>query len=488
MIQPLTLEEFTVLAKNSKKIAVFQEIPANQLRPIIIYQLLYKKFKSDGVILEDLYKAAEKRYSFICFETIATLTINNNDNKQPLSALRDLQTQNRYTTRATINHLITSAVGFVTYDIVRFFEDIPDSHTADTTLPVLSFNFYALNITFDHDNNTVLVSTIVKIDTDITQAYQQAQQKITTIIEILTTTKTIQPKTQSKTPCLQETATISTDTSDVEFMQMVEMAKNYIIRGDAFQIVISRCFQRQYSVTPLKIYESLCKVSPSPFMFYLPTATNVIIGASPERFIRVHNKQITINPIAGTRKRQNKQDDTNISNSLLNDPKEMAEHMMLVDLARNDIGMVSAPGSVRVNELTKIKHYSHVSHITSTINGTLQQPYDALNAFTAAFPAGTVSGAPKIRAMQIIDKLEKSRRGLYGGAICRLDTVGDLESCLAIRMAILQNGTATIRTGAGIVYDSNPATESNETYQKASSVLDAIARAQNEKPGASICY
>ena len=217
-------------------------------------------------------------------------------------------------------------------------------------------------------------------------------------------------------------------------MRMVEKAKDYIIRGDAFQIVISRCFKRQYSVPHLEIYKALRKVSPAPFMFYFPTETSVIIGASPERFIRVHNKQVTVNPIAGTRKRTDERPDEVIAADLLNDKKECAEHMMLVDLARNDVGVVSEPGSVEVSELLHVKHYSHVSHITSTVTGKLQEKYDAFDAFVAAFPAGTLSGAPKIRAMQIIDELETSRRGLYGGAICRLDSIGNLDSGIAIRL------------------------------------------------------
>jgi anthranilate synthase component 1 len=215
-------------------------------------------------------------------------------------------------------------------------------------------------------------------------------------------------------------------------------------------------------------------------MFYFPVLSNVIIGASPERLIRVQNKHITVNPIAGTRKRTEEKTDEAITTDLLNDKKELAEHMMLVDLARNDVGAVSVPGSVRVSELMRVKHYSQVSHITSTVTGQLQEKYDALDAFAASFPAGTLSGAPKVRAMQIIDELETSRRGLYGGAICRLDSLDNLDSCIAIRMAVLNNGTATVRAGGGIVYDSCPLAEAHETRQKARSLLEAIAQAHGE--------
>ncbi len=263
-------------------------------------------------------------------------------------------------------------------------------------------------------------------------------------------------------------------------MQLVERAKQYIIEGDAFQIVLSRRFTQHYQATPFDIYRALRRISPAPYMFYIPTDDGVIVGASPEKLIKVRHNQVEINPIAGTRPRlQNNQDEI-IETELLNNEKEVAEHMMLVDLARNDLGRVCAPKSVQVSDLLKVKHFSHVSHITSTVKGQLRDNMDALDALAAVFPAGTLSGAPKIRAMQIIDELETSKRGLYGGAICRLDHQGNLDSCIAIRMALLQDGKATIRTGAGIVYDSDPKSEANETRQKAQSVLAAIQLAEEE--------
>lgn len=204
------------------------------------------------------------------------------------------------------------------------------------------------------------------------------------------------------------------------------------------------------------------------------------MGASPEKLISVINRQVVIHPIAGTRQRTQNSPDQQIADELLNDKKERAEHMMLVDLARNDLGAVCNPGSIEVKELMQVKHFSHVSHITSTITGQLQENKDALDALAAAFPAGTLSGAPKIRAMQIIDELETSKRGLYGGAICRIDNQGNLDSCIAIRMAILEEGIATVRTGAGIVYDSDPKSEANETRHKAQAMLEALKMAEEE--------
>jgi anthranilate synthase component 1 len=475
-MQPLTFQEFQLQAKDEKYVSVFQEIAVGILTPVMIYTLLSKEYAAEGVMLEDLNQQEGARYSFICFDPISSLSVNNDIDSHPLTVLRDFQSQLTCSTRGEVADLITSAVGFVTYDAVRYFEDIPDRHAADPSLPLLYFNFYALSLTVNHDKQTILISTLVAVDDQPLKAYNQAQHKIRGLIKLLSTA------THEALPAIEQkmTSNVEVDVSDSDFMQMVEKAKDYIIRGDAFQIVISRCFKRHYSVSPLAIYQTLRQVSPAPFMFYFPTEVSVIIGASPERLVRVHNKQVTVNPIAGTRKRTGERSGEMIAADLLNDKKEVAEHMMLVDLARNDVGAVSEPGSVQVSELLHVKHYSHISHITSTVTGKLQKKYDALDAFASAFPAGTLSGAPKIRAMQIIDELETSRRGLYGGAICRLDSLGNLDSCIAIRMAILQNGIATIRAGGGIVYDSNPAAEVQETYQKAQSMLDAIAQAHGE--------
>ncbi len=475
MLQPLTLNEFQVLAIKAKRVAVFQEISASGLTPVTIYAQLNEMYKASGVMLEDLHERECPRYSFICFEPVASLAVNHNDNQNPLTAIRDLQAQFAYSARADVADLITNAAGFITYDAVRYVESIPDRHVVDASMPNAFINFYALSLAFNHDKQSILISYVVEVGDHPERVYQLAQEKIAAVITSLNSA--VKSRNNGG---MQNEGAVGVDISDADFMHMVEKAKDYIIRGDAFQIVISRCYKRHYSVSPFDIYQALRRVSPEPFMFYLPTESQVIIGASPERFVRVHNNQVTVNPIAGTRKRTGEKTDAAITTDLLTDKKEIAEHMMLVDLARNDVGAVSVPGSVQVRELLQVKHYSHVSHITSTVTGQLQDKFDALDAFSAAFPAGTLSGAPKIRAMQIIDELETSRRGLYGGAICRLDALGNFDSCIAIRMAILKNGIATIRTGAGIVFDSNPAAEAQETHQKARSMLDAIAKAHGE--------
>lgn len=470
------MDEFKQHASKASKVAVFEEIPAGNLTPVIIYHLLKQFYQDEGVILENLHQDEGPRYAYICFEPMTSLLIPYGSQLNPLDALRDIKSRLNYSTRQEASHLITKAIGFITYDAASSFENINEFNTHGNTLPLCLFHFFALNITFDYNNKTVLISLIVDVNEQIYAAYIQGKKKIQNIIKLFANSAATLKLSIKK----KSLSHIETDISDDDFMQMVKKAKEYIIQGDAFQIVISRRFKRSYTVSPFDIYQTLREVNPAPFMFYFPTESQTIIGASPERLVRVYNNEVIVNPIAGTRKRHGDLSDDDICIDLLNDKKELAEHMMLVDLARNDVGAVSKPGSVKVNELLKIKHYSHISHITSTITGQLQKNKDALEALKSASPAGTLSGAPKIRAMQIIAELEKSPRGLYGGAICRFDLSDNLDSCIAIRMAVLEEGIATIRTGAGIVYDSDPYSEAQETRQKAHGILDAIAKAHGE--------
>ncbi|OAI48253.1 hypothetical protein AYO45_05250 [Gammaproteobacteria bacterium SCGC AG-212-F23] len=363
----------------------------------------------------------------------------------------------------------------MTYDAIRLFENIPDQHTADNPLPDMFFNFYQTTLMFDHLQQKLLISIITEVGKNPTQTYQQTQEKINQLINKIITHTHQDILTPSKQTPDSE---INVDINDEKFITLVNRAKQYIVAGDAFQIVLSRRFTLKHTVDPFDIYRALRKVSPSPYMFYLPIDNGAIIGASPEKLVSVRNQYIEVNPIAGTKQRTKNSNNESITNELLNNKKELAEHMMLVDLARNDLGMVCEPGSVKVKELSQVKHFSHVSHITSTVTGKLRDNKDALDALAAVFPAGTLSGAPKIRAMQIIDDLETSKRGIYGGAICRLDYQGNLDSCIAIRMATLHQGIATVRTGAGIVFDSDPTAEADETRHKAKSVLDAVLLAE----------
>lgn len=489
MATQLSLTDFLKLAETESRIAIHQEIAADRLTPIGIVESLQAEM-TEGVVLESgLQQQQTGRYSFVAFGKLATLRATQEGVLQeigaeqqmltahPFDALRDLLNQLKY--QSTAKDFLHGAIGYITYDAIRYFEKIPEQHANDAQLPEMLFNFYQTTLLFDHMQQTLCISMLVEPGENPQKTYVATQEKITALIQKINSfapsAKAV--STQRETYATDE---IDIDLSDEAFCQLVEQAKQHIIAGDVFQLVLSRNFQMKYSVTPLAIYRALRRVSPAPYMFYLPIPNGVMIGASPEKLISVRNQHVEIHPIAGTRPRGVDALDATISADLLSDKKELAEHMMLVDLARNDLGAVCEPGSVQVKDLLTVKHFSHVSHITSTVTGKLQHDKDALAAFAAAFPAGTLTGAPKIRAMEIIDSLETSRRGLYGGAICRLDGHGNLDSCIAIRMALLQNGIARVRTGAGIVYDSHPQAEANETRQKANGVLAAIQFAEEE--------
>lgn len=276
-------------------------------------------------------------------------------------------------------------------------------------------------------------------------------------------------------------ANVEIDLDDREHMRRIEIAKQYIKAGDIFQVVLSRSFKRNYQCDDFSIYRALRMVSPAPYLFYLDAEDFVLTGASPEKLVSLESGILKTVPIAGTRGRGKSDiDDDLLEAELLADEKELAEHLMLVDLSRNDLGRVAKTGTVQVKNFNKVKRFSHVMHITSEVEAEIKQDLDAFDALKAVLPAGTLSGAPKIRAMKIIDELENSRRGCYGGAVCFVDANGDLNSCITIRSAMLKNGVATVRAGGGIVYDSDPKKEAIETKQKAHSVLAAIQLAEGE--------
>lgn len=485
MFESLSSEAFLQQARTAKRVTVSREIMADRLTPIGIVDHLVEEMR-DGAILESALNHDDTagRYSLIAFGILAQLSAKNGSVYQrigqqetthvshPLTVMRELIAELDCVGQPHVSHFVSGAIGFLTYDAVRLFESIPDSHAASRELPDMLFNFYETTLMLDHQRHTLLISRVVEIDDNPLQNYQDAQNSIDSLIaRISAPTVSVAQEKKPDTPVIP-------DINDHEFKQLIERAKDHIIAGDAFQIVLSRRFQKRYSAAPLDVYRALRRVSPAPYMFYFPVNNSIIVGASPEKFISVHHREVAINPIAGTRPRTNKTNDHDITNSLLSDEKECAEHMMLVDLARNDLGVVCKPGSIKIKELLQVKHFSHVSHITSVITGRLREDQDAFDALAAAFPAGTLSGAPKIRAMQIIDELETSTRGMYGGIICRIDYQGNLDSCIAIRMAMLNEGVATVRTGAGIVYDSNSTAEANETRQKAQSILAALSLAE----------
>ncbi len=477
----LTLDEFVTMAQNTKRIAVHKEIPADFLTPIQMVDNLKEEMR-DGVILESgLHHQDAGRYSYLAFGTLAHFTIKNaGSDSQTGSAVfdpfRDMLKQYACLSPHPQVNLMNGAVGFMTYDAIRLFENTPDRHVDTQQLPDISFHIYQTVLMFDHLKQTVMISINVEAGQDPIATYHDTEISLTRLITQMSHPAKDYEKHQTRSKA--DFSVDETDVTDEMYIEGVQRAKEYITQGDAFQIVLSRCFQKTYTTTPLHIYRTLRRTSPAPYMFYLPTPQGVVVGASPEKMIQIRGQRISINPIAGTRRRGADDDKGLISAALLNDEKERAEHMMLVDLARNDLGVVCKPGSIQIDALLHVKHFSHVSHLTSEISGTLRDDCDAFDALAAVFPAGTLSGAPKIRAMEVIDELESSRRGMYGGLICRIDFQGNLDSCIAIRMATLNQGIATVRAGAGIVFDSDPLSEAHETRQKAQGILEAISLAE----------
>lgn len=433
---------------------VFREYSAELVTPLSAYQALCHPDDS-SVLLE----SAESdpllgRYSYMGFDPYLRFE----------GTLEELKAVLKESSCQAAPHQMGGGVGFLTYDAIRQFEKIPDRHKTESELPDILFLMHRKQLLFSNDKSIVVIGVVI----DEGESKEAATSEIEAIYHKILHThpEATQPFDSSSPPI--------PDVSDEAFCQLVEQAKKHITAGDIFQVVISRTFIKPYSGTPLDLYRSMRLATPAPCMFLINTPGTAFAGASPEKLVSVRSRVLETVPIAGTRPRGQGREDKELEVELLESEKEVAEHMMLVDLARNDLGIVSTPGTVEVKELKKPYRFSHVIHIVSKVQGLLAPHFHPLDALRALFPAGTLSGAPKIRAMQIIDELETSRRGLYGGAIFHIDASGDIESCIAIRMASLSQGIAKVRAGAGIVYDSNPLQEAQETTHKARGVLESL--------------
>jgi anthranilate synthase component 1 len=367
-------------------------------------------------------------------------------------------------------------VGYLSYDTVRMLEPLPHCPPDTLGLPDLHLMRFDTVLVFDHSYNHLLLITHLDLKRDgtVAKAWARAEAELDALQRRLE-----QPLSAS----LVE-ATAGTDpvyrqhTSQAKFEQSVRAIHEYILAGDAFQVVLSQRLSAPCSVTPFQVYRSLRSLNPSPYLFYLRLGEAAMVGASPELLVRVEDGRVAVRPIAGTALRgRTPAEDERLAQELLADPKECAEHVMLIDLGRNDVGRVCKSGSVKLTERMVIERYSHVQHIVSHVEGELRDDLDALDALRSCHPAGTVSGAPKVRAMQIIDELEPLKRGPYAGAVGYLDFRGNLDTCIALRTAILTPGQVHVQAGAGIVADSIPAKEYEETLRKARATLMAIARA-----------
>ncbi len=378
-------------------------------------------------------------------------------------------------------HFPGGCVGYLSYDAVRYFEPTVSAPPKDELgLPDLYFFTTDRVLVFDHATQKLKLIVNAYPDGDPAAAYHTACAKLRSLSAQLGKQAALAP---APTGDAAEPGEVVSNTTESDFLQMVERAKQYIRSGDVFQVVLSQRFATSYAGSPLELYRALRHVNPSPYMFLVRCPGFHLVGSSPEVHVRVDHGKIQIRPIAGTNRRGTtpQEDDAN-AEKLLADPKERAEHLMLVDLARNDVGRIAEYKSVRVTDFMTIERYSHVMHIVSNVVGTLSPGHSTFDVMRATFPAGTVSGAPKVRAMQIINEFEKSKRCSYSGAVGYFGYDGNLNSCIALRTVLLKDGTAYVQAGAGVVADSTPQGEYEETINKAMGVIRAIERARTVEP------
>jgi anthranilate synthase component I len=360
------------------------------------------------------------------------------------------------------------AVGYIGYDVIRLYEKLPDNNPQEIEVPEAFLMFYSTVIAYDHYKHLLYIIYNVQPEEkvsyeDITQKLQLLNREIKAPAAIKGLEQAVKDKEENH------------NFTEEEYCEIVEKAKEYIRRGDIFQVVLSQRFKIKHKSHPFEVYRRLRSKNPSPYLFYIDFEDFQVVGSSPESLVSVHNKKVITNPIAGTRPRgRNEEEDERLKEELLKDEKERAEHVMLVDLGRNDIGKISEFGTVQVERFMEVDLYSHVMHIVSTVSGSLGKDYDCFDALKACLPAGTVSGAPKIRAMEIIDELENVRRGVYSGAAGYFSYSGDMDMCIAIRTIVFKDDTAYLQAGAGIVYDSNPRSEYLETLNKAKALKEVI--------------
>ncbi len=365
------------------------------------------------------------------------------------------------------------AIGYMSYDIVRHIEKLPDTNPADIDIYDLFFVFTDTFVVFDNVEHKIKVVSNVLIEdgADVDAAYRDAIERIEAVIKKLRT-GTI-PERKEPTGGAPE---VSSNFKREDYLRVVDRTKEYITAGDVIQTVVSQRFSMPLSVEPFDIYRALRVVNPSPYMFFLRLGDLLLVGSSPEILVRVEDDEVIVKPIAGTRPRgRDSEEDAELERDLLADPKERAEHIMLVDLGRNDVGRVAEPGTVRVDDLMSVERYSHVMHIVSNVRGNLKRGLDSFDAFRACFPAGTLTGAPKIRAMEIIEELEPCKRGVYGGSVGYVGYDGTMDMCIAIRTMVIKDGTIYAQAGAGLVADSVPESEFDETVNKARGLLKAVS-------------
>jgi anthranilate synthase component 1 len=396
----------------------------------------------------------------------------------PLAALRSFIKESRFVLPDTLPPMAAGVFGYLGYDMVRLMEELPPANPDPIGIPDAILVRPTVVIIFDSVLDTLTVVTPVRPAAGLTAdtALARAVDRLTAVVDALDRPLAKEGASDASA-ALQ--ATPQSNTTATEFGAMVARAKEYIAAGDIFQVVLAQRFETPFTLPPFALYRALRRVNPAPFLFYLDYAGFAVAGSSPEILVRTRHDTVTIRPIAGTKPRgPTPHEDKALEEELLADPKERAEHLMLLDLGRNDVGRVATIGTVKVTDQFFIERYSQVMHIVSNVEGKLDPRHDALDALTAGFPAGTVSGAPKVRAMEIIDELEKEKRGLYAGCVGYFSAAGDMDTCIVLRTALVKDGKMYVQAGAGIVADSDPASEQQECINKAKALFRAAEEAR----------
>ncbi len=471
-----TLEEVKKRRDEGTLIPVYREIVADLETPVSAFLKINQG--GNSFLLESV-EGGERlaRYSFIGTDPYRTLATRIEDNTNPLALISEELNKHKMVPLADLPRFCGGAVGFLGYEVSARFENLPSPGTDPLGLPEALFMFVDSMLVFDHVTHKIKVLSLVRLDGNIEDEYQKAVSRIENLADRLN--QPLKPKHYVKITNPPTNSELSSNFSKAEFERAVDRIKRYITAGEAIQVVLSQRLSQAVSVAPFEIYRALRSLNPSPYMFFLDFKDFHIIGASPEILVRVEDGMVMTRPLAGTRPRGKDQaEDQALEQELRNDEKERAEHIMLVDLGRNDIGRVSQPGTVEVSDLMEVERYSHVMHLVTHVQGKLRPDLNIFDALQACFPAGTVSGAPKIRAMEIIAELEPEKRGPYAGAAGYFSFSGNMDMAISIRTMVVKQGVAYVQAGCGIVYDSVPEHEYQETMNKAQALLKAIHQAE----------
>jgi anthranilate synthase component 1 len=481
---------FTKLAKEGNLIPVYREILADTETPVTA---LMKLADRPHLFLLESIEGGEKwgRYSFLGADLLAIFRVRDNEivieengtvqrrphGGDPLRFLKELLHRYRPVPVEGLPRFSGGAVGFLGYDMVRYFEELPAVAAGGIPTDDAVFMITDSLVIFDNVRHTIKVVAyaVTEGEEDLRPVYDKALRRIDAMTDLLKAPRPVKPAAVIR----KDAIPFRSDMTPDAFKSMVVRAKEYIAAGDIIQVVLSQRFQRDSSADPVDLYRALRHVNPSPYMFFLRLQEMHLIGSSPEVMVRLEEGIAELKPIAGTRRRgKNEQEDRRLADELLQDPKERAEHVMLVDLGRNDLGRIARIGSVQVGQLMAVERYSHVMHLVSDIQAQIAPEKDCFDVLKATFPAGTLSGAPKIRAMEIIAELEPFCRGPYGGAVGYFSYDGNMDFCITIRTMLIRGGKIFLQAGAGIVADSDPETEYKETLGKAEGMVQAVRLAE----------